>query len=56
MNAAENSLGMEIDGVAGASPFPGKVTVVFGNIDGNAPDFVLVLIGGPTISSSDFIL
>ena len=56
MNAAEKSLGIEIDGVDGASPFGGKVTVVFGNIDGGEPDFALVLVGANSINTTDFIL
>jgi len=55
VNAAEKALGIDIDGVDGASPFSGHVTVVFGNIDGGAPDFLLVLTGTPTIGSIDFI-
>jgi serralysin len=54
MNAAESSLGMEIDGVDGKSPFDGPVTVVFGNVDGGDPDFVLVLVNTPTIHPTDF--
>ena len=56
MNAAEKSLGIEIDGVEGASPFEGKVTVVFGNVDGGEPDFALVLVGVDSINTSDMIL
>ena len=56
MNAAETSLGIEIDGVDGASPFGGKVTVVFGNTDGGEPDFALVLVGADSINTTDFIL
>ena len=56
MNAAEKSLGIEIDGVDGASPFAGKVTVVFGNTDGGEPDFALVLVGADSINTTDFIL
>ena len=56
MNAAEKSLGIEIDGVEGASPFGGKVTVVFGNTDGGEPDFALVLVGADSINTTDFIL
>jgi serralysin len=56
MNAAEKSLGIEIDGFDGASPFDGKVTVVFGNTDGGEPDFALVLVGADSINTTDFIL
>ena len=53
MNAAEKALGMEIDGVDGDSPFAGPVTVLFGNVDGGAPDFAMVLVGTQTISTAD---
>lgn len=55
INGAENALGIEIDGVAGpgaATP----VTVVFGNTDGGAVDFGIVLIGATGVTSSDFLL
>jgi len=55
MNAAEQALGMDLDGVDGDSPFAGPVTVIFGNVDGGAPDFALVLMNTPTLTSSDFI-
>ena len=56
MAAAEDALEMELDGVAGISTAVGKVSVLFGNVDGGAPDFALVLIGAPTITVSDLIL
>jgi serralysin len=55
MNAAEKSLGIEIDGVDGASPFGGKVTVVFGNVDGGDPDFAIVLVDNSIIAQTDFL-
>ncbi|HET9638999.1 MAG TPA: M10 family metallopeptidase C-terminal domain-containing protein [Allosphingosinicella sp.] len=55
MNAAENALGMDLDGIAGPSTFSGPVTVVFGNIDGGQPDFAMVLMNNATLTSSDFI-
>jgi serralysin len=55
MNAAEKALGMDLDGIDGASPFTGKVTVVFGNVDGGAADFAMVLMDNQTLTSSDFI-
>ncbi|MFL6863147.1 MAG: hypothetical protein ACJ8DZ_09115, partial [Allosphingosinicella sp.] len=55
MEAAEKALGMELDGVDGKSPWDGPVTVVFGNVDGGAPDFALVLVNTQTIHSTDFI-
>ena len=55
MNAAEAALGMELDGVDGASPFSGPVSVVFGNVDGGQPDFAMVFVGAPNLTTSDFI-
>ncbi|MET1111167.1 MAG: M10 family metallopeptidase C-terminal domain-containing protein [Allosphingosinicella sp.] len=55
MNAAENALGMDLDGIAGPSTFSGPVTVVFGNVDGGQPDFAMVLMNNPTLTSGDFI-
>jgi len=55
MNAAENALGMDLDGIDGPSTFAGPVTVVFGNVDGGAPDFAMVLMNNATLTSSDFI-
>jgi hypothetical protein len=56
MNAAEKSLGIEIDGVDGQSPFGGPVTVVFGNVDGGDPDFAMVFVNSPPpLSGADFL-
>lgn len=55
VNAAEKALGIDIDGVDGKSPFDGHVTVVFGNVDGGAPDFLLVVTGTPALGNADFI-
>jgi serralysin len=55
MNAAEAALGMELDGIDGTSPFAGPVTVVFGNVDGGAPDFAMVFTGTPDLNATDFI-
>ena len=46
---------IDIDGVDGPSSYTGPVTMVFGNIDGGAPDFVLALIGVGTVTQSDFL-
>ena len=54
MNAAELALGMDLDGIDGPSTFAGPVTVVFGNVDGGAPDFAMVLMNTATLTSSDF--
>ncbi|MEA3011075.1 MAG: serralysin [Sphingomonadales bacterium] len=56
MNAAENALGMELDGVDGKSPFGGPVTVVFGNVDGGQPDFAMVFVDTPHLTVSDFMM
>lgn len=56
MNAAEAALGMELDGVDGASPFGGPVKVVFGNVDGGAADFAIVFVDSPPLTVSDFIM
>lgn len=55
INAAENALGIDIDGVDGPSTLTGPVTVVFGNVDGGAPDFALVLINTSGVSATDFL-
>jgi hypothetical protein len=55
MNGAENSLGMEIDGV-NSKNIAGPVTVVFGNVDGGQPDFAIVLLNTNGVSSGDFFL
>ncbi|TMJ14706.1 MAG: calcium-binding protein, partial [Alphaproteobacteria bacterium] len=55
MDAAEKALGMDLDGVDGKSPFDGQVSVVFGNVDGGAPDFAFVLVNNQTFHTTDFI-
>ena len=55
INGAENALGIEIDGNPGASGVSGKVTVVFGNVDGGNPDFMIVLLGSANVAADDFI-
>jgi serralysin len=56
VNGAEKALGVDLDGVSGASPYEGKVTVVFGNVDGGNPDFAMVLFKTAGVSTDDFIL
>ncbi|HEX8622867.1 MAG TPA: M10 family metallopeptidase C-terminal domain-containing protein [Allosphingosinicella sp.] len=56
MTAAEASLGFDIDGVAGTSPFAGPVDVIFGNVDGGAADFMLVFAGTQQILTGDVYL
>lgn len=57
LNAAEKSLGLDIDGdgVLGSTRDVGKVTVVFGNTDGGDPEFAIVLYGVDDINVNDFI-
>ena len=55
INAAEKSLGIDIDGVDGPSPFSGPVSVVFGNVDGGESDFILVFVNTPILGFGDFI-
>jgi hypothetical protein len=56
INAAEASLGIDLDGVDGTSPYDGKVTVLFGNVDGGEADFAMVLMNTDTINTTDLIL
>jgi serralysin len=55
VNAAEKSLGIDLDGSDGPSALDGKVTVVFGNTDGGDPEFALVLFNTDSINTTDFI-
>jgi Ca2+-binding RTX toxin-like protein len=55
INAAENALGIDIDGIDGPSSYTGPVTMVFGNIDGGAPEFAIALIGVSGVSATDFL-
>ncbi len=55
INGAENALGIDIDGLDG----PGAdvpVTVIFGNTDGGAADFGIVLVGVTNLTAIDFML
>ena len=56
MNAAEAALGMDLDGVDGASPFGGPVSVVFGDVDGGGADFAIVIVNSPALTTSDFMM
>lgn len=56
INGAENALGLEIDGNPGASGIGGPVTVVFGNTNGGAADFAIVLLNTRNVDAGDFIL
>lgn len=57
INAAENALGFDIDGVDGPSSFTGPVTVIFGNTGGDHnPEFALIMPGQqPAVTGADFI-
>ncbi|HEU4704951.1 MAG TPA: M10 family metallopeptidase C-terminal domain-containing protein, partial [Sphingomicrobium sp.] len=53
--AAERGLGIDIDGNPGAGGVSGPVTVVYGNVDGGAADFALILLNTSSVSADDFI-
>ena len=55
INAAENALGIDIDGVDGPSSYNGPVTMVLGNVDGGDPDFAIALVGVSGVVQSDFL-
>ena len=55
INAAEKSLGIDLDGSDGPSALDGKVTIVFGNTDGGDPEFAMVLFNTDSINTTDFI-
>ncbi len=54
VNGAEKALGFDIDGIDGPSTFTGKVTVVFGDIDGGGADFAIALLNTNGVAASDF--
>ena len=53
VNAAESALGFDIDSQPGAT-VGGQVTVVYGNTDGKAPDFAIVLLNTASVGADDF--
>lgn len=55
LNGAENALGFDIDGQPGASGVSGPVTVVYGNKDGGAADFAIILLNTSSVDASDFL-
>ena len=55
INGAENALGIDIDGHAGAGGVSGPVTVVYANVDGGGPDVGIVLLNHSGVSAGDFI-
>jgi serralysin len=54
VNGAEKALGFDIDGRSGAAGVGGPVTVVFGNNNGGAADFAIVLLNTRSVDASDF--
>ncbi len=54
VNGAENALGFDIDGIDGPSSYTGKVTIVFGDIDGGGIDFAIALLDTNGVTASDF--
>ena len=55
VTGAENALGFDIDGQPGASGVSGPVTVVYGNTNGGAPDFAIVLLNTRGVDANDFL-
>lgn len=55
ITGAENALGFDIDGHAGASGISGPVTVVYVNTDGGQPDIGLILLNTGSIDLGDFL-
>lgn len=56
VNAAENALGYDIDGIDGPSTYTGKVTVIFGDVDGHGVDFTIALLNRDGVTASDFVM
>jgi serralysin len=54
VNGAESALGFDIDGQTGASGISGPVTVVYGNTNGGAADFAIILLNTASVDASDF--
>lgn len=54
VKGAETALGFDIDGIDGTSTFNGPVTVMYINVDGNAPDIALSLFGATSVTLNDF--
>jgi hypothetical protein len=54
VNGAENALGIDIDGNPGASNIAGPVTVVYGNTNGGAADFAIILLNTGKVDADDF--
>ena len=55
VKGAETALGYDIDGIDGPSTYTGKVTIVYINIDGGAPDIALSLLGTSGVTANDFL-
>jgi serralysin len=56
INAAEQALGIDLDGIDGPSTLTGRVTVLLGNVDGGAYDFAMLLIDTQTVTAGDLLL
>jgi serralysin len=54
VNGAEKALGFDIDGIDGPSTYTGKVTIVFGDINGGGADFAIALLNKDGVVASDF--
>lgn len=52
---AENALGIDIDGQPGAGGVGGPVTIVYGNTNGGAADFAIILLNTRSVTADDFI-
>ncbi len=55
VTGAENALGFDIDGQDGAGGVSGPVTIVYGNVDGGAADFAIILMNTSSVDASDFL-
>jgi serralysin len=55
INGAEKALGFDIDGTPGAGGVGGPVTVVYGNTDGGAADFAIILLNTRSVDADDFL-
>ena len=55
VTGAENALGIDIDGIDGPSSYTGPVTILFGNVDGGAPDLMIALLNTNGVTTGDFL-
>jgi serralysin len=54
VNGAERALGFDIDGIDGPSTYTGKVTIVFGDVNGGGVDFAIALLNRNGVTEADF--